>query len=60
MGSRVSELVFEGSFVKKKIYLELEFVENGGVRWKRNLRRVIVYRVLYVYIENVIIFFIYV
>lgn len=60
MGSLVNELVFEGSFVKKKIYLELEFVENGGVRWKRNLRRVIVYRVLYVYIENVIIFFIYV
>lgn len=46
MGSRVSELVFEGSFVKK-IYFELGIVENWGVRWKRNLRYVIVYRVMY-------------
>lgn len=59
-GEFSKRISFWRKFCKKKLYFELEIVENGDARWKRNLRCEIVYRVIYGYIGNVIIFFIYV
>lgn len=47
MGSLANESVFEGSPVKKKTHPESEIAENGGARWKWNLRRVTLYRALH-------------
>lgn len=46
-GEFSKRISFWRKFCKKKLYFELEIVENRGVRWKRNLRYVIVYRVMY-------------